>query len=146
MRVHGLASADVARVRARRLLGSVGIPETAAGETPDNFSGGQRQRIAIARALAAQPSIILCDEPVTALDISVRGHVMNVLRDIQERENMAFLFVSHDLALVRKFCSRIYVMAGGRIVDSGPSEQMWHDPQSQETRDLLRAVPKLSRR
>ena len=141
--VHQLVPPERRRQAAVELLESVGVARNKFHERPAAFSGGQRQLIAIARALAAEPQVLLCDEPVTSLDVSIRGQIMNLLREINAQRGVAFLVVAHDLSLIRKFCSRAYVMAGGRIVEEGTSAEIWRNPQSQAARELLDAVPRL---
>jgi oligopeptide transport system ATP-binding protein len=108
---------------------------------PRSFSGGQRQRIAIARALAIGPRILVCDEPVSALDVSVQAQVINLIADLRERLGLAVLFVAHDLAVVRHLCSEIAVLSKGRIVERGSREAIFETPQHPYTRALLDAVP-----
>ncbi len=141
--VHRVVRAADRRREMERLLESVGIPAARADERPISFSGGERQRIAIARALAANPEVVLCDEPVTALDVSIRGQILNLLVDINRERGVAFLFVAHDLAVVRRFCSRIYVMDAGRIVEEGTVGAVFAQPQSSAARELIAAIPEL---
>lgn len=143
MAVHRTVPAGDRRKEMERLLESVGIPAARAGERPASFSGGERQRIAIARALAANPEVVLCDEPVTALDVSIRGQILNLLADINRERGVAFLFVAHDLAVVRRFCSRVYVMEAGRIVEEGMVETVFAQPGSLAARELIAAIPEL---
>lgn len=108
---------------------------------PYEMSGGQLQRVAVARALATDPELVVCDEPVAALDMSIRSHVINLLRDLQRERNLAYLFVSHDLSLVRVIADRIAVMRRGEIVECRPTEELFADPQHEYTRQLLSAIP-----
>jgi peptide/nickel transport system ATP-binding protein len=137
---HGFARAD-ARARVADLLGQVGLPADAGDRLPREFSGGQRQRIAIARALALDPKLIVCDEPVSALDLSTQARVLDLFIEIQERTGVAYLFVSHDLSVVRHISHRVAVMYRGDIVEFGDGEQVTRAPQHPYTQRLLTAAP-----
>ncbi|MBK1657018.1 ABC transporter ATP-binding protein [Paracraurococcus ruber] len=128
MRVHAIASGAEARRRAAALLDEVGLPPAVLDRYPHEFSGGQRQRIGIARALTLEPELIVADEPVSALDVSVQAQVLLLLRELRRRRGLAFLFVSHDLSVVRWFCDRVAVMYLGRIVEEGPAARVLAQP------------------
>ncbi len=131
------------RDRVGELLNAVGLSDDVVDRYPHQFSGGQRQRIAIARALAPGPRVIVADEPVSALDVSVRAQILNLLTDLAEQFRLTLVMVSHDLSVVRYLCDRIAVMHQGRIVETGDTEQIYSDPQQAYTRKLLAAVPTL---
>ena len=141
MAVHGILRGAAARERARQLLEEVGLPPTALDRYPHEFSGGQRQRLGIARALSVEPELLVADEPVSALDVSVQAQVLVLLRDLQQRRGLSFLFVSHDLAVVRWFCARLAVMYLGRIVEQGPVSEVFREPLHPYTRVLRDASP-----
>jgi len=130
------------RERVRRLLELVGLPAAAVDRYPHEFSGGQRQRIAIARALALDPKIVIADEPVSALDVSIQSQIINMIADLRRRLGLAMIFISHDLSVVRHVSDRIAVMYFGRIVEIAPAEQLFSDPRHPYTRALLSAIPK----
>jgi len=140
LRVKKMSAADASR-RIRGLLDQVGLPANAADRLPREFSGGQRQRIAIARALALSPELIVCDEPVSALDLSTQARVLDLFKDIQEATGVAYLFVSHDLAVVRHLSHRVAVMYHGEIVEYGDGDQVTAAPEHPYTQRLLLAAP-----
>jgi peptide/nickel transport system ATP-binding protein/oligopeptide transport system ATP-binding protein len=135
---------DDRRARVAELLRLVGLPADAMSRYPHEFSGGQRQRIGIARALAVKPRFIVCDEPVSALDVSVQAQIVNLLKDLQEQLGIAYLFIAHDLAVVEHMSDHVIVMHRGRIVESAPAGVIYADPQHEYTKTLLAAVPKLA--
>jgi len=134
------------RKRVRELLGHVGLEADAAGRVPHEFSGGQRQRIVIARALATEPSLLIADEPVSALDLSVRGQILNLLKDLQERFGLACLLISHDLGVVRAMSDRVAVMYLGHVVETAMSSGLFASPLHPYTRALLASIPSISTR
>jgi len=140
-RVHSDASRDEVRERVHTMLDRVGLPSEAARRYPAHFSGGQRQRIAIARALMAHPNIVICDEPTSALDLSVQAQVLNLLRELQDDLQLSYLFISHDLAVVRHLSHRIIVLYHGRIMEQGPAAELYANPTHPYTRALLEAAP-----
>jgi oligopeptide/dipeptide ABC transporter ATP-binding protein len=123
------------------LLHQVGLPAAAAQRYPHEFSGGQRQRIGIARALAVQPRLLVADEPVSALDLSIQAQILNLLLDKQQQRGLALLFIGHDLSVIRHFCDRVMVLYLGSIVESGPTEEVFGNPRHPYTRALIDAAP-----
>jgi oligopeptide/dipeptide ABC transporter ATP-binding protein len=141
MRVHGLGTPSEIRGAVRDVLGEVGMPSDAADKYPHEFSGGQRQRIGIARALVLRPELIVADEPVSALDVSIQAQILVLLRGLQQRRNLSFVFISHDLGVVRNFCRGVAVMYLGRIVERGPVPAIFDQPLHPYTRALRNASP-----
>lgn len=142
MQVHGLHHNDKERKKITiQLLEQVGLSEAAFNKYPHEFSGGQRQRICIARALALQPKVIICDESVSALDVSVQAQVLNLLSDLQEKFQLSYLFISHDLSVVKHFSDRMLVMNAGQIVEQGFPEELYLNPKQEYTQKLIAAIP-----
>ncbi len=138
---HRIGTRESRRRSVAELLDRVGIDPALGDRRPREFSGGQRQRIAIARALALRPKLIVCDEPVSALDVSIQAQILNLLRDLQDEMDVAYLFISHDIGVVRVMSDRIAVMRAGRIVESGVADAVYGSPRDEYTRSLLAAVP-----
>lgn len=143
MVVHSIgSSAKDRKAIAIALLERVGLGEEHLSRYPHQFSGGQRQRICIARALALKPKLIICDESVSALDVSVQAQVLNLLIELREEFNMSYLFISHDLSVVKFISDRMMVMQNGKIVEAGAAEEIYNNPQTAYTKELIDAVPK----
>ena len=143
LRIQGLANRAARRERAAELIGEVGLPPDALNRYPHEFSGGQRQRIAIARALAPNPEIIVADEPLSALDVSIQSQILNLFRDIQQRSRLSYLFISHDLGVVEYLADRVAVLYLGRIVELAAREAIFARPAHPYTRALLDSIPRI---
>jgi len=141
--IHRIGTKDERRARVRHLFELVGLDPDAGPKYPHEFSGGQRQRIGVARALALEPSLIVCDEPVSALDVSVQAQVVNLLLDLQKRLGLTYLFIAHDLRLVRQICDRVAVMYRGRLVEVARAEAIFTSPAHPYTKALLSAIPSM---
>jgi peptide/nickel transport system ATP-binding protein len=141
MQLGDIRGRDALRARCEELAGMVGLPVNLLDRFPHQLSGGQKARVGIARAIALHPKLVILDEPTAALDVSVQAVVLNLLHDLKQSMGMSYLFVSHDLNVVRLLCDRVIVMRSGRIVEQGPSERVLGDPQDAYTRELLTAIP-----
>ena len=142
LKVHGVRGQAVRRDRAAAIVARVGLGPETLGRYPHEFSGGQRQRIGLARALVLEPELIVCDEPVSALDLSIQAQILNLLADLKRDLRLSYLFISHDLSVVRYFADRVLVMYLGRIVESAGHAQLWREPRHPYTRALLASVPR----
>ena len=141
VRMAGIREKDESRRRIKALLDMVGMPAASAGRYPHEFSGGQRQRVGIARALSVSPQLVLCDEPISALDVSIQAQIINLLKDLQAELGLSYLFISHDLNVVSYICDHVCVMYRGRIVESAPAAELFDHPRHPYTLKLLSAIP-----
>jgi peptide/nickel transport system ATP-binding protein len=143
MDIHGIGTGAQDRTdRAFELLAKVGLPEVSFYKYPHEFSGGQRQRIAIARCLTMKPDILICDESVSALDVSVQAQVLNLLQDLQDEFGLSYIFISHDLAVVKYISDQVMVMSEGRVVETANSDDLYRNPREAYTQRLLASIPK----
>ena len=142
---HGLCTKAESRAKAKELLESVGLPESFLDRYPHEFSGGQRQRICIARAIALEPELLICDEAVSALDLSIRAQVLDLLAELKQKLHLSFLFITHDIGVVQHVADRILVMNRGQIVEQGTCADVLGNPQEDYTKRLMAAVPKIGK-
>lgn len=140
MLIHNLAAKSKRKDLIRELVSSVGLSENQLGRFPHEFSGGQRQRIGIARALASNPLFLVCDEPIAALDVSIQAQILNLLKELKNKRSLSYLFISHDLAVVKHLCTKVYVMYLGSIVESATKDQIFSNPKHPYTKALLSSV------
>lgn len=141
--IHGVGNGHEREKRVKELLELVGLKASHINRYPHEFSGGQRQRICIARAIALNPKVIICDEPVSALDVSIQAQILNLLKDLQEKLGLTYVFISHDLSVIEYFCDRVAVMYLGKIVELGTRDEMFADPKHPYTQALLSAIPRV---
>jgi len=141
--IHNVGSSADREKRVKELLELVGLKASHVNRYPHEFSGGQRQRICIARAIALNPKLIICDEPVSALDVSIQAQILNLLKDLQEQLGLTYVFISHDLSVIEYFCDRVAVMYLGKIVEIGTRDEMFNSPKHPYTQALLSAIPRV---
>jgi oligopeptide transport system ATP-binding protein len=141
--IHGLLSRTEREARVKELLQLVGLKASHVNRYPHEFSGGQRQRICIARAIALDPELIICDEPVSALDVSIQAQILNLLKELQQKLKLTYIFVSHDLSVIEFFCDRIAVMYLGKIVEIADKKDLFENPRHPYTKALISAIPRV---
>ena len=143
LKIHKIGSPQQQKDKVVELLENVGLKSSHLNRYPHEFSGGQRQRIGIARAIALEPELIICDEPVSALDVSIQAQILNLLKDLQQKLNLTYIFISHDLSVVKYMCDDLAVMYLGKIVEMSKSSDIYENPKHPYTQALLKAIPKL---
>ncbi len=143
MDIHNVGTSEERNQRVIELIELVGLRKAHVNRYPHEFSGGQRQRISIARAIALNPELIICDEPVSALDVSIQAQILNLLKDLQEKLNLTYVFISHDLSVIEHTCDRIAVMYLGKIVEIGTRDELFNNPQHPYTQALISAIPRV---
>jgi oligopeptide transport system ATP-binding protein len=141
--IHGILNSKEREAKVRSLLETVGLKPSHANRYPHEFSGGQKQRICIARAIALEPSLIICDEPVSALDVSIQAQILNLMKDLQQKFGLTYIFISHDLSVIEHLCDRIAVMYLGKIVEVATREELFHNPKHPYTQALISAIPRI---
>ncbi|MBX2996840.1 MAG: dipeptide ABC transporter ATP-binding protein [Bdellovibrionaceae bacterium] len=141
--IHGILKSREREAKVKSLLETVGLKASHINRYPHEFSGGQKQRICIARALALEPSLIICDEPVSALDVSIQAQILNLMKDLQKKFNLTYVFISHDLSVIEHICDRIAVMYLGKIVEIATREELFKNPQHPYTQALIQAIPRI---
>ena len=141
--IHGIGNREERVAKVKALLDTVGLKASQINRYPHEFSGGQKQRICIARALALEPSLIIADEPVSALDVSIQAQILNLMKELQQKFNLTYVFISHDLSVIEHLCDRIAVMYLGKIVEVAPRDELFSNPQHPYTKALISAIPRI---